>query len=153
MALGINGLYFSYVDITIVFDGLQLSAVKSINYKSNLGRNYVRGTSPIPLGLTTGKWEASFDIEVFLPSAPLITVNPFWRTVPHVCTVAYGPNVVTPLPFTIDTIAGIWLKELDASNSDSEDGLTRKFTGMVTIPIMWNGVPELVWPSTLGAVG
>ena len=49
----VNGIYFSFVDITVRFDGLQLSAVKSINYKDSLGRNYVRGTSPIPLGLTT----------------------------------------------------------------------------------------------------
>jgi hypothetical protein len=149
----VNGTYFSFVDLVINFDGLQLSAVKSINYKDSLGRNYVRGTSPIPLGLTTGKYEASFDMEIFLPSVPLITVNPGWRQVPHVCTIAYGPNVVAPLPFTIDTIAGIWLKELDNPNSDSEDGITRKFAGMVTLPILYNGVPSIIWPSTIGAVG
>lgn len=148
-----NGNYFSFVDITVRFDGLQLSAVKSINYKDSLGRNYVRGTSPIPLGLTTGKYEASFDIELFLPSVALITAIPGWRQIPHTCTVSYGPNVVAPLPFTIDTIAGIWLKELDNSNSDSEDGLTRKFSGMVTIPILYNGVPSILWPQTIGAVG
>lgn len=149
----VNGVYFSFVDLVINFDGLQLTAVKSINYKDNLGRNYVRGTSPIPLGLTTGKYEASFDFELFLSSVGLITVNPGWRQIPHVCTIAYGPNVVAPLPFTIDTVAGIWLKELDAPNSDSEDGITRKFSGMVTLPILWNGVPSIVWPSTIGAVG
>ena len=149
----INGNYMSFVDLVVNFDGLQLSAVKSINYKDNLGRAYVRGTSPLPLGFTTGKYEASFDIELYLPSVGLITINPGWRQIPHVCTIAYGPNVVAPLPFTIDTIAGIYLKELDAPNSDSEDGITRKFSGMVMLPILWNGIPSLIWPSTIGAVG
>ena len=149
----INGNYMSFVDLVVNLDGLQLSAVKSINYKYNLGRAYVRGTSPLPLGFTTGKYEASFDIELYLPSVGLITINPGWRQIPHVCTIAYGPNVVAPLPFTIDTIAGIYLKELDAPNSDSEDGITRKFSGMVMLPILWNGIPSLIWPSTIGAVG
>lgn len=149
----VNGNYFSFVDITLSFDGLQLSALKSLNYSDSLGRNAVRGTSPIMLGLTTGKYEAKFDMELFLPSVALITSNPAWRQIPHVATVSYGPNVVAPLPFTIDTIAGIWLKELDATNSDSEDGIVRKFTGMVTLPILWNGVPGIVWPATIGAVG
>jgi hypothetical protein len=149
----INGNYMSFVDLVVNFDGLQLSAVKSLNYKDNLGRSYVRGTSPLPLGFTTGKYEASFDIELYLPSVGLITINPGWRQIPHVCTIAYGPNVVAPLPFTIDTIAGIYLKELDAPNSDSEDGITRKFSGMVMLPILWNGIPSLIWPSTIGAVG
>ena len=97
---------------------------------------------------TVGK--ASFDDGKLVG---LITINPGWRQIPHVCTIAYGPNVVAPLPFTIDTIAGIYLKELDAHNSDSEDGITRKFSGMVMLPILWNGIPSLIWPSTIGAVG
>lgn len=149
----INGIYFSFVDVTIHFDGLQLSAIKSFNYKDSLGRNFVRGTSPIPLGLTTGKYEASGDMELYLPSAGLIAGVPGWRQIPHVATVAYGPNVVTPLPFTLDTIAGIWLTELDASQSDSEDAITRKFAFKITVPILWNGNPAIIWPATLAAVG
>ena len=37
---------------------------------------------------------------------------------------------------------------------DNEDGLTRKFAfGQILIPILRNGVPDLVWPATIPAVG
>ena len=149
----VNGSYFSFVDIVFTLDGFQISAVKSISYKDSLGRNYVRGTSPIPLGLTTGKYEASFEVELFLPSVGLITLNPGWRQVPHVAIINYGPNLVGPLANVTDTIAGIWFKDLDNSNSDSEDGITRKLSAMVTLPILYNGIPSILWPATIGAVG
>ena len=149
----INGNYFSHVDVVFTFDGLQIAGLKNLNYKDNLGRNYVRGTSPLPLGFTTGKYEASFEMEIYLPSMGLITLNPGWRLVPHVAVINYGPNVVAPLPNVTDTIAGIYLKELDNPTSDSEDALTRKFSGMVMLPILYNGIPSVIWPSTIGAVG
>jgi hypothetical protein len=149
----INGNYFGFTDIVFTFDSFQISALKSLSYKDSLGRSYVRGTSPLPLGFTTGKYEASFEMELYLPSVALITSTPGWRQIPHVATVAYGPNAVAPLPFTIDTIAGIYLKDLDNSNSDSEDGITRKFSGMVMLPILYNGIPSIIATSTIGAVG
>lgn len=149
----INGNYISFVDVTLTLDAFQIAAFKSLTYSEKLGRNYVRGTSPLPLGFTTGKYEAKFEIELFLPSVGLITSIPGWKQIPHVATVAYGPNAVAPLPFSIDTIAAIYFTDLDAPNSDSEDGITRKLSGMVMLPILWNGVPSIIWPATLGAVG
>lgn len=148
----INGIYHAHVDVILNFDGLQLSALKSLNYKGNLGRADVRGTSPIQLGLTTGKYVATGDMELYLASAGLIT-TPGWMQIPHVMTVVYGPNVVAPMPLVTDVIAGIWLTEIDASTSDSEDAITRKFAMKIIVPILRNGVPDVLWPQTIGAVG
>ena len=149
----VNGFYMSHVDLTFNFDGLQISGISSLNYKGSLIRKAVRGTSPIQLGTTTGYYPAPGDMELYLPSAGLIT-TPGWMQVPHVATCIYGPNVVAPLPLVTDVIAGIMLTEIDASSSDNEDGLTRKFAfGQILIPILRNGVPDLVWPATIPAVG
>ena len=149
----VNGNFHAHVDVTLNFDGLQLSAVKSVNYKGSLSRKAVRGTSPIQLGTTTGFYTATGDMELYLASAALI-LTPGWMQVPHIMTVIYGPNVVVPLPLVTDVIAGIMLTEVDASSSDSEDAITRKFTfGQILIPILRNGVPDILWPATIPAVG
>jgi hypothetical protein len=149
----VNGIYFSFVDLVITMNAFQLSAVKSLNYKDSLGRNFVHGCSPIPLGLTTGHYEATGDIELYLPSATLIYSTPLWRTIPWAMTISYGPNVVAPLPFTTDVIPVLFLTELDAPQSDSEDAITRKFSFKIMTPILWNGVPGMVWTNNLGAIG
>ncbi len=150
----VNGTYFSTADMSFVFDGFYIVGVKSLNYKDNLGRNFVRGTSAIPLGLTTGNYEASGDMELYLNSSALITSIPGWRDIPHVATVSYGPNVIAPLPFMVDIIAGIWLLGADAGRSQGEDALTMKFDFKITTPILWNSnVSTTRGASIIGAVG
>ena len=150
----INGQYFSYADMSLVFDALYIVGLKSLNYKDTLGRNFVRGTSAIPLGLTTGNYEASGDMELYLNSSALITMFPGWRDIPHVATVSYGPNVIAPLPFMVDIIAGIYLIDAEASQSQGEDALTRKFTFKITTPILWNSnLSTARGASVIGAVG
>ena len=152
----VNGIYFAHPDCVLNVDGLQLSAVKSLSYKSSLGRQYVRGTSPLPLGMTTGKYEAGGDLELYLPSAALLMTaagGPEFLMIPHVLTVVYGPNVVVPLPLVTDILAGAYFTEVDASTSDSEDAITRKFAFKLMLPIVRNGSPDLFWAPTIGAVG
>ena len=149
----VNGFYHAHPDLVVNFDGLKLSAVKSINYKGSLSRKAVRGTSPIQLGTTTGYYTATGDMELYLASAGLFT-TPGWMQVPHVMTCIYGPNVVAPLPLVTDVIAGIMLTEIDASSSDNEEGITRKFSfGQILVPILRNGVPDIVWAASIPAVG
>lgn len=148
----INGTYFSFQDITWTIDGLHIVAFKSLNYKEAVTRQWVRGSARLPLGLTSGRYAATGDFEVFLNAASLFTTVPGWAEIPHVMTVTYGPNVIAPLPLTIDTLAGCWFEDVDSPNTEGEEGLTRKFTFKIMNPILRNGIPMLIDLSTIGAV-
>lgn len=151
----INGDYFAYTDIVLQYEGLQFAGVKSINYKDSLSRAKVYGTASVPLGMTKGKYEASGDIEMYLDAAnTLITsIGPTgWRQVPGVVTVMYGPNLGSNLPFWIDTIPGVYLGDFEASQSEGDEPLTRKFTLHIAGQILWNGFPSILELSDLSAV-
>lgn len=157
----VNGNYFSFQDVTLRINGLAFLGFKSLNYKDNLGREYVRGAARVPLGITAGRYEASLDFELFLPQANflLTTLGPGWRGLPNLVSVSYAPGLaslasaVSFLAATTDIIPGVYFTELDASNSEGEGGLTRKFSGKIPGQILWNGVPSLIETNTIGAVG
>jgi hypothetical protein len=156
----INGVYYSYSNIELHIGSaaqLQIAGVKTINYKDNLGRVKVRGTAMQPLGLTQGRYEANGDIEMYLDAFMLLvtTLGPGWRQQPVQAVVTYGPGIPFPMPtipFVTDVIPGFYLGELDASQSEGEEALTRKFTMHIPGQILWGGVPSLIEPLVLAAV-
>jgi hypothetical protein len=128
--------------------------VKTINYKDNLGRVKVRGTAMQPLGLTQGRYEANGDIEMYLDAFMLMTqtIGPGWRQQPVFAVINYGPNVGLALPIVTDEIPGFYLGEVDASQSEGEEALTRKFTMHIPGQILWGGVPSIFEPQVLASV-
>lgn len=150
----INGVYYSYSNIELNVQGLQFAGVKAINYKDNLGRVKVRGTAMQPLGLTQGRYEANGDIELYLDAFALLTLTlgPGWRQTPIVANITYGPNIGPVVPLVNDIIPGFYLGEVDASQSEGEEALTRKFTMHIPGQILWNGIPSILEPQVLAGV-
>lgn len=158
----ILGPYYSYSNIELTVNGLQIAGIKSINYKDNLGRQFVRGTAMQPLGLTQGRYEASGDFEIYLEgfqllmsatAAVAIATGGSFRQVPITATIAYGPNLaMAPLPFILDIIPAFFIGEITADNSESEDALTRKVQMLIPTQIQWGGVPSIIEPQVLAAV-
>lgn len=149
------GAFYSYSNIELSVNGLIFAGVKAINYKDNLGRQFVRGTAMQPLGMTQGRYEAHGDIELYLNAflQLVTTVGPGWRQTPITATITYGPNLaMAPLPFVVDVIPSFWLGEVDASQSESEDALTRKFTMHIPGQILWGLIPSILEPQILAAV-
>jgi hypothetical protein len=152
----VNGQYFAFTDITLRVNGLMFAGVKAVNYKDNLGRVKVRGSSAVPLGLTKGRYEANGDIEMYLDAfntmvLALGAATP-WRMIPFAISITYGPNVGMNLPLVTDIIPGAYLGEVDQSNGEGEDPISRKFTLHIPGQILWNGVPSIIDTSTLMAV-
>lgn len=153
----VNGVYYSYSNIELhigVAGELQIAGVKTINYKDNLGRVKVRGTAMQPLGLTQGRYEANGDIELYLDAFMLLvsTLGPGWRLQPVQAVVTYGPNPLLSIPFVTDVIPGFYLGEVDASQSEGEEPLSRKFTMHIPGQILWGGVPSIIEPQVLAAI-
>lgn len=149
------GAFYSYSNIELSIRGLIFAGVKSINYKDNLGRQFVRGTAMQPLGMTQGRYEAHGDIEMYLEGFALLvtTIGPGWRQQPVTATITYGPNLaMAPLPFLVDVIPTFFFGEVDASQSESEDALTRKFTMHIPTQIILAGIPSILEPQILAAV-
>lgn len=151
----INGDYFAFADIELRANGLLFAGVKSINYKAALNRQFVRGTSSIPLGRTRGNYEASGDIELYLNAANFLitSLGPTWMQVPIQISVSYGPNVGMIQPVITDLLNGVYLTSIEASQSQGEDALTRKFELSVQ-EIQYNSeFTGLLSFGGLGAVG
>ena len=153
----INGSYYAYADIEFRVDGLLFAGIKGINYKDSLSRVKVRGTASVPLGLTRGKYEATGDFEMYLDAANTMIaaiggVLGGWRQIPIAASITYGPNPGMNLPLTTDIIPGFYIGDYDASNSEGDEPLTRKFTMHIPGQILWNGLPSLIEVTTLQAV-
>lgn len=153
----INGQYFSYADITFRVNGLMFAGCKAINYSDSLSRAKVRGTARVPLGLTAGRYEAKGDVEMYLDTFNTMILaagGPVggWRQIPIAASVTYGPNLGMNIPLVNDVIPGFYLGDLEMSNSESDDPLTRKFSMIIPGQILWAGVPSIIETSTLQAV-
>jgi hypothetical protein len=157
----INGVYFAQQDIGFKINGLQFVGFKSLNYKDNVSKALVRGAQQKPLGITRGRYEASGDFELFLPQAstlinmlvPLGVAFGGWRNVPLSFSVSYGPVLGAFPSFVNDIITGIYISELEGSNSEGDDGLTRKFGLKISGEILWNGVSGVLDTNSVGAIG
>jgi len=149
------GAYYSYSNIELSVDGLVFAGVKAVNYKDTLGRQFVRGTAMQPLGMTQGRYEAHGDIEFYLEGFMLLvtSLGPGFRQRPITATITYGPNLaMVPLPFIVDVIPAFFLGEIDASQGESEDALTRKMTMHIPTQIQWGLIPSILEPQILAAV-
>ena len=154
----INGNYFSWADVELTFllpAPFILAGVKALNYSDNLSKKLVYGTAAVPIGVTKGKYEPKGDIELWLPQANLMitTLGIGWKQIPVTITASYissGPYGVPtpglPQPAITDTIPGCFLSGLDASQSEGDEALSRKFTLTIVNQILWNGLPSLIEP-------
>ena len=146
----IPGQTFSFVSIETYLP-LPVAGIKTISYKDNLTRKAVRGTSSVQIGLTQGQYEASGEIEVYLRAAILAGLfTPGVRQVPRDIVVTYGPNGDGLM--CVDTLPNVLFGDIDASQSEGDDPLTRKFSLIIPQQILWNGSPTLIETFSLIAV-
>ena len=167
MGLFVQGQYYAFGDIECRFTGIGsplvaplFTGATSINYSDKLGRAYVRGTQRMPLGMSSGQYEASGDIEFHKPSADILiqALGPNWRQIGLTLTVSYstvGPIGLPGLPVSTDVINQAFLTDLDAPNADGTESLKRKFTLFIVGGINWAGVPtpgfvEFKFPLAVG---
>lgn len=162
MAIGfplINGSYYSFADIEFRFEGFFFVGIKTIDYSDALGRSWVRGTARKPIGRTAGRYEAKGTVEFYKPAwdlllltlIPLGLVNGGWRRTAFTVTVSYG-SIAGGLPATTDVLTGVTLNDVEASQSESEDPLTRKCTMMIQ-EVLWGGSPSIFEPIVTTALG
>lgn len=155
----INGDYYAFADIELTVGSLLFVGVKTINYGDDEGREYVRGTARNPIGMTAGGITPKGDIEFYLPAwntllAALQDAGADvggWRRVALDITVSY--STAAGLPTVTDLIPGCRLKEVEASQSQSDAPLTRKLVLFPSGQILWNGQPSIIEPQVQFAVG
>lgn len=125
----INGDYPSFADITFATEGAVCPALKSINYGNKLGRAYVRGTNREALGMTSGQYEPTGDFEMYLPQLDSLLgfLGQAYGGVAFTITcsyaIAFGPTIT-------DTLIGCRITDIEASQSEGIDALSRKVTVM-----------------------
>jgi hypothetical protein len=157
----VNGDFYSHADITLRAQGLQFAGMQAVNYHDKLGRQYVRGTARVPLGMTSGQYEAGGDLTFYLPAFNFLILSLSllgllsggWRRFPFTLTVSYGSQAgPISIPTITDTIPGVLLTDIEASQSESLDPLQRKVSFMTSSQIQWSGIPSIIETSTLAAV-
>jgi hypothetical protein len=115
---------------------------------------HVRGTAMQPLGMTQGRYTANGDFDMYLDAAMLLitSLGPNWRSTPIFATISYATPLNPILPFTIDEIPGFYIGEVDASQSEGEEPLSRKFTMHIPGQILWGLLPSIIEPLIFAAV-
>lgn len=154
----INGFYPAYADIILRTNGLQIVGATAIDYSDDLKRTKVYGTQKVPLGLTTGKYEADGSITLLLSPAMLLLatlstvglVLGGFRFVPIGVTVSYAP--IGPLPLVTDSFV-CFLGKQEAKQKVSDDPIERTFSLHLPGTIAWNGSPGAIDLNSIGAIG
>jgi hypothetical protein len=162
----VNGEYYAYGDIELTLvpntggpAGLYIG-LKEINYSDELGRSYVRGAARLPLGTTSGRYEAKCEVFMYLPAwltflnTVLIPLGPIyggWKRIPFTISASY--TAVAGLPVNTDTITNATIKMVDAAQSESEEALGRKIT-FFPQGVLWGGVvASILEPQKAFAIG
>lgn len=147
----INGDYYSYADIQARPGGNLTVGMPSINYTQKLQRQLVRGTHRMPLGMTSGQYEATLDFEMWKPQADTFIqqLGPGYMQASFSMTVSYAN---TGLPTTTDTLIGIRIVEEGLSNTEGLDAIKVKYTCMLQ-KILRNGLAVVIVPLEGYAVG
>lgn len=162
MQTAINGNYFAFTSIE-VWIGPAVSGIavptnlivgfKAINYEDDLTRVKPRGTLSVGLGLTRGRYEAKGSLEMYLNPATQLEalLGPGWRQVQMSATINYAPDDTGLI--VSDQIPAFFLGRKEASQSESDDPLTRKYDLTIPGQILWNGVPSVIETGATLAIG
>ena len=130
----INGVYYAYADIEFAIGPGIYVGLKSINYGNKLQRQFVRGTNREPIGQTSGQYEPTLDFEIYLPQLDYLLSqlgDGYMQVSIPAITVNYGTDPETlPLDVIQDIIQGVRIMDIEASQSEGLDALTRKVTCM-----------------------
>jgi hypothetical protein len=159
----INGFYPAFSDVVFrvgIAGGatLQIVGCSSIDYDDDLKRSKVYGAQKVPLGLTSGKYEANGSVTMFVNPANLlistlalagIALGGF-RFVPLTVTVSWQP--VGPLPLILDSFT-CFIGKQESKNKVSDDPSERTFGLYIPGAIVWNGEPGAYDLNSFGAVG
>ena len=145
----VNGAYYSYADIEFQIGAGIYLGLKSINYGHKLQRQFVRGTNREPLGMTSGQYEPTGDFEIYLPQLQYLIdqLGPGYMqvSIPAI-TVSYGTDPETlPLGLTTDVMQNVRITDIEASQSEGLDALSRKVTIMYQ-RLLLGGVPAVLVP-------
>lgn len=109
---------------------------KSINYKFEKKGTHVYGTGPKPIGITRGVFTPDGDVEIYLDEyASLVDqLGPGFADQPLTIKVSYSEQERTYL----DTLIGVRIAGVEASQSQGADPLTRKLP-LTMLDILYNG--------------
>jgi hypothetical protein len=147
----IGGQQFSLTSATIDIDGNRVLGATSVKHKEELKPGEVEGTSPVPVGWTTGPWSGTAGFAAPLAEAMDLLSNlggSFGtRTISATWTweEINGPGVRT-----LEIIGGrVSAADLDAGDRSKPSMITFDIT--LTTPSLWNGVSIVDIPSVGGA--
>ena len=153
----INGHRYSWASIEAFFKGVPILGIKSINYKSSLKAGTVRGTAPQKIGRTRGEQDADCDFEMLKLEAMafigiLGAAGVGFGETSFQIKVAYSENLpgVFPQPVIVDSINGVRIEELAASNAEGTDASMMKFT-CSAMDVLHNGV-SIAYGNKVGVI-
>lgn len=146
----INGHFPDWSSVEFKFNGRIYTLVKSFNYSDNIDEVQPRGNNPEPVGGTRGEYKAEGDVEFYIDEFKRIVADlgDGWRERRFLVTAAYRDG---EQPVTTDTIIGVRILGVDASQSAGTDPLVRKCK-LSILKIKWAGKENLLNPlSGIGA--
>lgn len=149
----VNGNYYSFANIEWRINGLFVLGIKSVNYGHKVNSQFVRGTNPLPLGMTQGQYEPHADVEIFRPQWELVlaSLGNGYMNVSSTMTVTYGnPLDNAGLPTVTDLIIGARITQVELANADGVDASSVKLT-LMPLQIKLNGYDATF--STLPQIG
>lgn len=157
----INGVFWGHQNVDFRVAGFQIVGLKSMNYKLEVSKKDVRGTSQIQMGVTPGSLSYSGDFELYATSATtLMTILgplalPFngLANLAVPVSVSYGPVLGAFPPFSTDTLPTVYITSVENSSSEGDEPVGMKFTMKIAAPIIRNGVPDMVDFGSIGAIG
>jgi hypothetical protein len=151
----INGRTYSFSSLEIWAGRVPIPQVafKSINYTDKLTPGVMRGTSPHKLARTRGEHDPTGDCEIYRLAFENLKLTlgvggiGFMET-EFLILVQYAD---TGMPVIRDSLVGIRITEVAASNQSGTDPTAVKLT-LDPMSILWNGVPG-VSPLPVGFSG
>jgi hypothetical protein len=140
----VNGVRHSFASIELKIGTLIFVGFKSINYSRTRSRTLVRGNSPDPLGKTRGDNEYSADCELYLAEWNLLmqTLGKGYGDVLFPINVTYSENGFDTIT---DNLIGCTIDSTEASQSQGNDALTRKFN-LMPLKILFGQTEDLASP-------
>lgn len=152
----VNGNYYSFANIEWRIDGLFITGIKSVNYGHKVNSQFVRGTNPLPLGMTQGQYEPHADVELFRPQFNLLVaaLGNGYMNVSSSMTITYGNALDNAgLPTVTDTLIGVKITQVELTNADGVDASSVKLT-LMPLQILLNGInPTFATLPQVGAAG
>jgi len=147
MAGTINGQQYAFTHIKVTFPFGLATLLESIEYDDEDGGEVVTDMKGMPAGYVPGEYSGSCKAEMAFSEAQRFekaaaSSGGFYNMAPTPVTITYG-HPAEGQPLITDILEVKWTKR-SKPNSKGDKMVKRSFEGVLTKPIITNGVPALL---------